>query len=47
MMPGAAAAAEAARRRYGGRVLAVGRVGDRYRVRLLLDGGRVVTVEID
>ncbi|MEE4276847.1 MAG: hypothetical protein V2I82_00090 [Halieaceae bacterium] len=44
---GAAEAAERARQRYGGRVLAVGRVGNAYRVRLLLDGGRVVTVEIE
>jgi hypothetical protein len=44
---GASQAAERARQRYGGRVLAVGRVGDRYRVRLLLDGGRVITVEIE
>lgn len=42
----AAAAAEKARRRYGGRVLAVGRVGDGYRVRLLLDDGRVITTEV-
>lgn len=42
----AAAAAEKARRRYGGRVLAVGRVGDVYRVRLLLDDGRVITAEV-
>lgn len=42
----AAAAAERARKRYGGRVLAVGRVGDGYRVRLLLDDGRVMTVEV-
>jgi hypothetical protein len=44
---GAAQAAERARQRYGGRVLAVGRVGEVYRVRLLLDSGRVVTVEVD
>jgi hypothetical protein len=44
---GAAEAAERARRRYGGRVLAVGRVGEVYRVRLLLDTGRVVTVEVE
>ena len=43
---GAADAAREARRRYGGRVLAVGRVGDGYRVRLLLDDGRVVTVKV-
>lgn len=42
----AAAAAEKARRRYGGRVLAVGRVGDGFRVRLLLDDGRVITTEV-
>lgn len=42
----AAAAAERARKRYGGRVLAVGRVGDGYRVRLLLDDGRVMTVDV-
>ena len=42
----AAAAAEQARREHGGRVLAVGRIGDSYRVRLLLDSGRVVTVEV-
>ncbi len=42
----AAAAAEQARREYGGRVLAVGRVGSGYRVRLLLDSGRVITVEV-
>jgi len=42
----AAAAAEKARQRYGGRVLAVGRIGDVYRVRLLLDDGSVITTEI-
>jgi hypothetical protein len=42
----AAAAARKARKRHGGRVLAVGRVGDAYRVRLLLDDGRVITVEV-
>ena len=42
----AAAAAREARKRHGGRVLAVGRVGDSYRVRLLLENGRVITVEV-
>ena len=41
-----ARAAEEARRRYGGRALAVVRVGDSYRVRLLLDSGHVTTVTI-
>lgn len=40
-------AAEEARRRYGGRALAVMRVGDGFRVRLLLDNGRVMTVTIE
>jgi hypothetical protein len=44
--PEAAAAAAKAQARYGGRPLAVARVGDRYRVRLLLDDGRVVTVDV-
>jgi hypothetical protein len=43
---GAAVAAEKARQRHGGRVLAVGRIGEVYRVRLLLDDGRVITTEI-
>lgn len=42
---GAAEAAEWARQRYGGQPLASVRVGDGYRVRLLLDDGRVVTVD--
>jgi hypothetical protein len=42
----AARAADEARRRYGGQPLAVVRVGDAYRVRLLLDSGRVTTVTI-
>lgn len=42
----AARAAEEARRRYGGQALAVVRVGEAYRVRLLLDSGRVTTVTI-
>ena len=44
---GAAEAAEKARQRYGGKPLAAVRVGDRYRVRLLLDDGRVVTVDVN
>jgi hypothetical protein len=44
---GAARAAEQARRQYGGQALAVVRVGDVYRVRLLLDNGRVTTVTIE
>lgn len=44
--PGAARAAAAAQARFGGRPLAVLPSGDGYRVRLLLDSGRVVTVEI-
>lgn len=43
----AARAAAEARRRFGGSVLAVKRVGDTYRVRLLLDSGRVTTVKIE
>lgn len=43
----ARAAAREARERYGGRVLAVKRRGDAYRVRLLLDEGRVTTVTIE
>ena len=44
--PGASAAAAKATKRYGGRALAVVRVGKGYRVRLLLDNGRVMTVVI-
>jgi hypothetical protein len=43
---GARDAAEEAQRRFGGRPLAVSRVGEGYRVRLLLDDGRVRTVVI-
>jgi hypothetical protein len=43
---GARAAAAEARRRYGGRPLAVVRGRDGYRVRLLRDDGRVTTVTI-
>ncbi|MFT7289435.1 MAG: putative membrane protein YkoI [Halieaceae bacterium] len=43
---GASEAATRASKRYGGRVLAVARSGDGYRVRLLLENGRVTTVEI-
>lgn len=42
----ARAAARRAREAYGGRVLGVKRSGDGYRVRLLLDEGRVTTVTI-
>ncbi|MEM1145413.1 MAG: hypothetical protein AAGI88_22775 [Pseudomonadota bacterium] len=41
-----AQAAARAERRYGGKALAVRKVGDRYRVRLLLPDGRVKTVDI-
>lgn len=44
--PGASAAAARAQSRYGGRVLAVMPTGSGYRVRLLLDDGRVTTVDI-
>lgn len=40
------AAAAKAERRYGGRALAVVRVREGHKVRLLLDGGRVTTVLI-
>ncbi|GEM_PF-3690909 len=43
---GAAEAAEKAERQHGGQALAAVRVGDRYRVRLLFDDGRVVTVDV-
>ncbi len=39
-------AAAEAEQRFGGRALAVVRVGDGHRVRLLLEGGRVTTVTI-
>lgn len=42
----ARSAARRAREAYGGRVLGVKRKGDSYRVRLLLDEGRVTTVTI-
>lgn len=42
----ARSAARRARDTYGGRVLGVKRKGDSYRVRLLLDEGRVTTVTI-
>ena len=45
--PRASAAAAEARRRYGGRPLAVVPYRDGYRVRLLLEDGRVTTVEIE
>ena len=45
--PGARAAAAEAQRRYGGRVLAVGRSRDGFRVRLLREDGRVTTVTIE
>ncbi|MEM9257882.1 MAG: hypothetical protein AAGA91_20795 [Pseudomonadota bacterium] len=41
-----AQAAARAERRYGGKALAVRKVGERYRVRLLLPDGRVKTVDI-
>lgn len=44
---GASAAAARAQSRYGGRPLAVTRGEGGYRVRLLLDNGRVTTVQID
>ncbi len=44
--PGARAAAAEARKRFGGRVLAVGRAREGYRVRLLRENGRVTTVTI-
>ena len=44
---GADRAAEAAQRRFGGKVLAVQPRGDSYRVRLLLPDGRVKTVVIE
>lgn len=44
---GAARAAEKARKRYGGEVLAVVKAGKVYRVRLLRKDGRVVTVTIE
>jgi len=44
--PGEARAAAEAQARHGGRALAVVRVRDGYKVRLLLDNGRVVTVMI-
>ena len=42
----ARAAAAEAERRHGGRALAVVPISDGYRVRLLLEGGRVTTVTI-
>jgi hypothetical protein len=44
--PGARQAAAKARAQYGGQVLAVVRVGSGYRVRLLLDNGRVMTAVV-
>lgn len=41
-----AEAAAKARARYGGKVLKVQRKGDAYRVRLLQESGRVITVTI-
>lgn len=43
---GADAAAAQAQKQYGGRVLAVSRSRGAYRVRLLLDDGRVTTVTV-
>lgn len=43
---GADAAAARAQKQYGGRVLAVSRSRGAYRVRLLLDDGRVTTVKV-
>lgn len=43
---GADAAAAQAQKQYGGRVLAVSRARDAYRVRLLLPDGRVTTVKV-
>lgn len=43
---GAARAAAAARRQHGGKVLAVVKRGDVYRVRLLRDDGHVTTVTV-
>jgi len=43
---GAQAAARAAQAKYGGRVLAVERRGDRYRVKLLRDSGKVKVVNV-
>jgi hypothetical protein len=45
--PGARRAAERAVARHGGRVLSVVAVGERYRVRLLLDSGRVMTATVE
>jgi hypothetical protein len=45
--PGARRAAEQAVARHGGRVLSVVPAGERYRVRLLLDNGRVITATVE